>query len=107
VIAVLQRTLSRLTEPDSRGPILDQGRYDRVTVWAFIWVLFAFKLGSVVVIAWAAGVSAEVGFLLSATTWPWLIIPAVAFSGPVLYRYRLRRVRARRQALQRSEWMID
>jgi hypothetical protein len=80
---------------------------ERSTVWAFFWVLFLFKILSVVAIAWAAGLEGEAGMLLSVTTWPWLIIPGIAISGPLLYRYRLHRVRARRAALQRAEWFVD
>jgi hypothetical protein len=80
---------------------------ERSTVWAFLWTLFVFKILTVVAIFWAAGGSSEAGALLSATTWPWLILPGVAIGGPLAYRYRLRRVRARRAALRRAEWMIE
>ncbi|CAN5673975.1 hypothetical protein BH23CHL4_BH23CHL4_00240 [soil metagenome] len=80
---------------------------DRTTVWGFIWVLFLFKVGTVVATMWAAGLTSEATYLLSVTTWPWLVIPGIALSGPLLFRYRLRRVRARRAALQRSEWLVN
>lgn len=81
--------------------------HDRTTVWGFIWVLFLFKVGTVVATMWAAGLSSEATVLLSITTWPWLVVPGLAVSGPLLYRYRLRRVRARKLALQRSEWVVN
>ena len=80
---------------------------ERSTVWAFLWVLFVFKIATVGVIFWAAEGSGEAGALLTATTWPWLFIPAFAIAGPAIYFYRLRRVRARREQLRRSEWMIE
>ena len=80
---------------------------DRGTVWGFIWVLFVFKIATVAATMWAAGLTSEATVLLSITTWPWLIIPALALSGPFLYRYRLRKVRARRAVLQRSEWVLS
>jgi hypothetical protein len=80
---------------------------ERRTVWAFLWTLFVFKIATVGVIFWAAGGSSEAGVLLTATTFPWLILPAIALAGPAAYWYRLRRARARREQLRRSEWMID
>ncbi|CAN5525474.1 hypothetical protein BH23CHL5_BH23CHL5_19350 [soil metagenome] len=80
---------------------------DRTTVWGFIWVLFFFKVVTVLATAWAAGFTHEASLLLSITTWPWLIIPALGLAGPFLFRYRLRVVRRRKVELLRSEWMTD
>ena len=44
----------------------------------FLWVLFVFKMVTVGIIFWAAEGSGEAGALLTATTFPWLIIPAIA-----------------------------
>ncbi len=41
------------------------------------------------------------------SSWLWVVAAIVLLSGPLAYRWRLRRVRARRTALQRAEWMID
>lgn len=93
-------------EPDP-GPVRpDQTDDERATVWGFIWVLFAFKILTVAATMWAAGLTSEATYILSITTWPWLIIPSIAFSGTLLYQYRVRRVRRRRAKLQLSEWMI-
>jgi type VI protein secretion system component VasK len=81
--------------------------FDGLPVRGFLWTLFFFKMATVAVIFWAAGGSGEAGILLSATTWPWLIIPAIVVFGWLLFHFRRRRVRARRQALIRSEWMVD
>lgn len=106
MIAAVQRTISRLA-PSDRGMARDEEQEGRTTLWAFAWTLFAFKIATVAAIGWAAGWTTEVNTLIAATTWPWLIVPALAISGPLLFHLRLRRVRARRAALQRSEWMID
>jgi hypothetical protein len=82
-------------------------RDERSTVWAFVWTLFAFKIVTVGVIFWAAGGSGEAGALLAATTWMFFIVPAIAIAGPLAYFIRVRRVRARRSALQRAEWMLE
>jgi hypothetical protein len=78
----------------------------RAAVWGFIWTLFAFKMATVALIVWAARDRESMALVLS-TTWFWLFIPAAALSGPVLYRLRLRRLRRRRQALRRAEWLLD
>ena len=78
----------------------------RAAVWGFIWTLFAFKMASVALIVWAAKDRESIALVLS-TSWFWLFIPAAAISGPILYRIRLRRLRRRRQALRRAEWLLD
>lgn len=81
--------------------------FDGLPVRGFLWTLFFFKIGTVLAIFWAAGGSSEAGILLSATTWPWLIIPTIVVFGWLVFHFRLRRVRARRAELQRAEWMVD
>lgn len=80
---------------------------ERTTVWTFVWTLFVFKMATVAIIVWVAGGSRHAGVLLAATAWYFLIIPAIAIAGPLLFYLRLRRVRARRKRLQRAEWMLD
>lgn len=80
---------------------------DRRIIWAFLWTLFGFKLATVLIILWMAGGSSEANLLLGATGWPFLVIPAFAMAGPLVYFYRVRRVRARREQLLRAEWMLD
>jgi hypothetical protein len=91
---------------DQRTAEQKQQDDEHVTVWTFLWVLFAFKIATVIAIIWAAR-SWEAGAMVSATTWPFLIIPTVALAGPLVYWVRVRRVRARRAQLLRSEWMLD
>jgi hypothetical protein len=79
---------------------------DKGAAWAFLWTLFVFKMATVFVIFWASK-SFETGVLLTATTLPWLVIPALLCVGPLLFRYRLLRMRARRRQLRRAEWMLD
>jgi hypothetical protein len=75
-------------------------------VWGFLLALFLFKLVTVIVIFWQLR-TWESGLILGSTLWyffPPLILLA---AGPVYFYYRLRKVRARREALRRSEWMLD
>ncbi len=74
--------------------------------WGFLWVLFAFKLATVVLIFYHMH-TFEVGLFLTATTWFWFPVLGALLAGPLLFRYRLRRVRAKREALRRAEWMLD
>jgi hypothetical protein len=66
----------------------------------------AAKLATVLVVVWLSW-SSEVGALIAATTWFWVPVGTVLLSGPILYRRRLRRVRAKRAALLRSEWTAE
>lgn len=87
----------------------NRDREERITGWTVIWVLFAFKMGTVALIWWAANGSreegAEVEGLLAATTWYYLIIPLVALSGFIGYRIRLRAARKRVAELRQAEFM--
>ena len=74
-------------------------------VWAFLLVLFFFKLATVILIFWHLH-TWESGVVLGATLWYWIPPLILLGAGPVLFYYRLRKVRGRREALQRSEWMV-
>jgi hypothetical protein len=74
-------------------------------VWAFLLVLFVFKLITVMFIFWHVR-TWESGVVLGATFWYWLPPLALFGAGPIVFYYRLRKVRSRREALRRSEWMI-
>jgi hypothetical protein len=76
-----------------------------VAVGAFLLVLFVFKLITVVLIFWHLR-SWESGVVLGATFWYWIPPLALFGAGPVVFYYRLRKVRTRREALQRAEWMV-
>jgi hypothetical protein len=79
---------------------------DHTAAWAFIWVLFAFKMATVFLIWWASR-SYETGIFLLATTWFWAAIPLIALAAPLAFRWRLMKVRKRRSQLQRSEWVLE
>jgi hypothetical protein len=75
--------------------------------WGFLWTLFAFKIATVGVIWWAATGSGEDLSVIIATTWYWLVIPIGAVTGPLLVRWRMIKLRRRREALRRSEWTTE
>lgn len=80
---------------------------DQATVWAFLWVLFWFKIATVGIIWYVAAGSGESLAMIAATTWYWLVIPIGAISGPLLFRWRMIKVRRRREALRRAEWNVE
>ena len=54
----------------------DREREERQTIWAFLWVLFAFKAVSVgVLIYWIEWETFL--YVVGLTSWPWIIIPAL------------------------------
>ena len=74
-------------------------------VWAFLLVLFFFKLATVILIFWHLR-TWESGVILGATLWYWIPPLLLLGAGPAVFYYRLRKVRSRREALRRSEWMV-
>jgi hypothetical protein len=74
-------------------------------VIAFLLVLFFFKLATVILIFWHLR-TWESGVVLGATFWYWIPPLMLLGAGPALFYYRLRKVRGRREALQRAEWMV-
>ena len=76
------------------------------SVWYLLGAIATAKLvtiGVVLGLAW----SGETGLWAAATTWHWLVVAVALLAGPILFRLRLRRVRARREMLRRAEWMIE
>ena len=84
----------------------DPDHYDLGAAWAFLWILFVFKMATVGLIFWHMQ-TFETGMLLAATTWFWIPVVGVLIAGPLLFRYRLLRVRAKRERLRRAEWMLE
>lgn len=76
-----------------------------IGVWALVWTIFVAKLATLVFVLLAAH-SFQAAALVSATTWPWLVIAVALAVSPLLFRYRLRRVRAKRRRLLQAEWML-
>lgn len=79
----------------------------RKTVWAFVWILFAFKMCTMILIWYVAAGSGESMAMIISTTWYWLAIPIIALSGRFVYRWRMVQMRRRREELKRAEWQVD
>jgi FtsH-binding integral membrane protein len=80
-------------------------REETTSPWPFIWTLFGFKLVTAALTWWFAVRSSETNAIMASTHWFWLLIPAIAISGPALYQWRVRRVRRKRAQLRAAEWM--
>ncbi len=74
-------------------------------VWLLLGAIAGAKLATLTVVLWLSW-SPEAGLLAAVTVWHWLPLAAALLAGPVLFRVRLRRVRARREALRRAEWLL-
>ena len=86
-------------------------RYDeeidgRKAAFGFLWVLIAFKVVTMALIFFHLRTFNSF-LILAATFWYWLPIIGFLVAGPLLWRYRLLRMRARREQLRRAEWMIE
>lgn len=90
---------------ESSPPIHDEHDGRQAAV-AFLWVLIAFKVVTTALI-FVHLRSFDTFVFLAATFWYWIPIIGFLVAGPFLFRYRLLRLRARREQLRRSEWMVE
>lgn len=80
---------------------------ERRKAWTYFGILFGFKLWTAILVlvffAWSSG---NLNLLLMVHV-PWIILLLVAAAIPLLYYYRLVRVRAKREELKHKEWHLD
>ncbi len=84
---------------------------EKFTGWAVVWTLFAFKMATITVIVFMARNTPHAGSpeqmaYIASTTWYWFFIPAVALSGFVGWKLRLRKARRQVESLKRSEFTV-
>jgi hypothetical protein len=106
-LGLLRRGAKAEMPVDHRTAEQRQADDERATVWGFVWTLFAFKIATIAATLWAAAGSFDAAVILLATNWFWFVLPMFAIWGPVLFHYRKWRVRRKRDAMLRSEWMLD
>lgn len=90
----------------SGSPPRNEEEQGRQAAFAFLWVLIAFKVITMVFI-FAQMRTVNSFIFLVATFWYWIPIIGFLVAAPVAFRYRLVRMRRRRKDLQRSEWMVE
>lgn len=105
----LNPSTSRQTQRALRALEVERKRdkEEKISGWTFVWTIFAFKMATVALIWWAANGSPKANAFLTVTTWYWAVIPAVAISGFVGYRLRLRRARKHVDALRQAEFTYE
>ncbi len=81
------------------------GRPTRGT-WMMIVTLLIVKAGGLIVI-FMIDPSEMAAMFAIVSTWLWVVVLVILLSSPAAYWWRVRRVRARRAHLHRSEWMVD
>ncbi|MCO5223210.1 MAG: hypothetical protein M9947_16800 [Thermomicrobiales bacterium] len=81
------------------------GQLSRGT-WILIAAMVIGKIGLLVVV-FSYDRSQSAGIFALISSWLWVIGLAFVLSGPATFAWRIRRMRARRTALQRSEWIVE
>lgn len=74
--------------------------------WTLVWCLYITKLATIVIVVWMQH-SYDAAVFVTITTWFWFGPLLALGAAPLLFRYRLRRMRRRRAALLRAEWEIS
>jgi hypothetical protein len=83
----------------------DEG-FDWTTAKIVLGVLCGFQF-AVVAIVIVLSPSVQAGAYAVVASWPAAVLAVALVAGPLLFRWRLLRVRARRAKLLQSEWMVD
>jgi hypothetical protein len=74
--------------------------------WMMIGSLLIAKIGGLIVI-FVIDPSEMAALFAVVSTWIWFVVLGILLAGPASYWWRLRRMRRKRAALQRAEWMIE
>ena len=93
------------TRRDAPPPTHDNEEATSFGAWTLVWVIYGAKVVTIVLVVWAEH-SYRSAIFVTVTTWFWLGPLLAVGAAPLMLRYRLRRVRARRTALIMSEWHI-
>ena len=79
---------------------------DRRAMYAYIGILLAFKIFTLIVILWLTSSWEAVVFVVASHVL-WLTVGAILIAGPATFWARLVRVRARRRQLVHQEWHVE
>lgn len=97
-------------KPVLRGEAAELAQWKQAA-WTWFWLMVGGKFAIMVAIAVVgfhhlqpAQRNIQVVLLLN---WSWILLTAILVAGPIVYWWRLRRVRRKREALIRAEWHID
>jgi hypothetical protein len=80
----------------------------RAALWTLVGIFVVFKVATTaMIIAASPGAAQSTIMLFIAFHWPFAILGLIFAAAPLLFWYRLVRVRARRAQLQASEWRVE
>ena len=79
---------------------------DRGALWTVAGPLIALKIWATALLLMYAPTRDAIAMVI-ATGWPWAAVFLGLVAAPAFAWWRLVRVRARREQLRRSEWMLD
>lgn len=74
--------------------------------WMMIGALLIAKIGGLIVV-FMIDPSKMAAMFAVVSSWLWAVVLGILLSGPATYWWRIRRVRARRDELQRAEWLVE
>jgi hypothetical protein len=78
----------------------------KAAFWTFTGMILAFKVITSIII-WIMAPSLHSAIFLFAMQWYWLLLPVPMIAVPMLFWWRLRRVKRRRRQLILSEWAVE
>jgi hypothetical protein len=81
----------------------DNEGIDVGTAKTVLGILCGFQVATALVVL-AISPSAQAGAFAVVASWGWIALGVALIAGPLLFRWRLLRVRARRERLLRAEW---
>ncbi|MCC6791214.1 MAG: hypothetical protein IT336_05990 [Thermomicrobiales bacterium] len=91
--------------PDRRRTSQSEPEGTSFGAWALVWCLYLTKLATIVIVVLMQH-SYDTAVFVTITTWFWFGPLLALGAAPLLFRWRLRRVRRRRADLQRAEWEV-
>ena len=83
-----------------------EGLEGRGALWTVAAPLIALKVWATALLLLYAPTRDAIAMIV-ATGWPWAVVFLCLVAAPAFAWWRLVRVRARREQLRRSEWMLD
>jgi hypothetical protein len=85
---------------------VDEESGNKAALWTFVGMILGFKVITSIIIFVMEPTLASASFLF-AMQWYWLLLPIPFITVPIVFWYRLWRVRRRRRKLILSEWAVQ
>jgi hypothetical protein len=97
-----------MSSPQAPAQLASQSEPETTSfgAWTLVWCLYLTKLATIVIVVWMQH-SYDAAVFVTITTWFWFGPLLALGASPLLFHYRLRRIRRRRTALLRAEWTVS